>query len=294
MLTLKKITPYNLFVKWPKIIWRRLKEKIKNSRLRMLLFHNQPVILEDIYGIKSILYPWDTTPLEKLISRKIYREEIAAIKKLVRAGDIIFDVGANVGFISCFLAKIIGKNGKVYGFEPVAETFHELKENLAINRLENVLVYRLAIFNEKQSIMMNLFEQKYSSWNSLGKPKFKELSPTRQEEVPTETLDNFCQDNEIERINFLKIDAEGFDKYVLLGAEELLRGKKIEYLSFEISEIPLKGSGVKAKEIFDVLKSCGYQSYKFDLGQDKFVGPVDDSNEFLKNYYASYHDLAKL
>ena len=50
----------------------------------------------------------------------------------------------------------------------------------------------------------------------------------------------------------------------------------------------------KAKEIFDVLKSCGYQSYKFDLGQDKFVGPVDDSNEFLKNYYASYHDLAKL
>lgn len=260
----------------------------------MLLFYNQPVILEDIYGIKFILYPWDETALEKLTSRKIYHEEIAAMKKLVRAGDVVFDVGANVGFMSCFLAKTTGENGKVHSFEPVKETFFQLKENLAINRAENAKAHRLAIFNEKRKVIMNLFEQKYSGWNSLGKPKFKELAPMAQEEVMAETLDNFCQEQKIDKINFLKIDAEGFDKYVLLGARELLRGKKIEYLSFEISEIPLKGSGVKPKEIFDFLKTCGYESYAFDVNRNKFIGPVNDSGEFLKNYYASYNDLSKL
>jgi FkbM family methyltransferase len=294
MITLKKITAHNLFVKWPKIIIRRGKEKIKNSKFRMLLFYDKPIILVDIYGIKFILYPWDKTPLEKLISRRIYREEVMAMKKFILEGDIIFDIGANVGFLSCLLARLVGQTGKVYAFEPVKETFYQLKENLTINRLENVSTHRLAIFNEKQTIMMNLFEQKYSGWNSIGKPKFKELTPTAQEEVATETLDNFCEDNKIDKINFLKIDVEGFEKYVLLGAGELLKNKRIEYLSFEISEIPLKGSGVKPREVFDILKSYNYQSYEFDLKQNKFIGPIDDSHEFLKNYYASYHDLTSL
>ncbi len=294
MLTLKKITPHNLLVKWPKIIGRRIKEKIKNSRARMLLFYQRPVILTDSCGIKFVNYPWDKTPLEKLISRRIYQEEIAAMKKLIKPGDLIFDVGANVGFMSCFLAQLTGGNGQVYAFEPVRETFYQLKENLALNRAENVCPHRLAIFKDKKNITMNLFAQTNSGWNSLGKPRFKELAPISEEEAPADTLDNFCADNKIDKINFLKIDVEGFEKYVLLGARQLLQNKRIEYLAFEISEIPLKGSGVKPKEVFDILKSCSYQSYQFDRKQNKFEGPIDDSQEFLKNYYASYHDLTKL
>ncbi len=294
MLTLKKITPQNLFVKWPRIISRRGKEKIKNSRARMLLFTNQPVVLTDVYGLRFVNYPWDKTPLEKLTSRRIYAEEVAAIKKLVGAGDTVFDVGANVGFMSSLTGKIVGPAGRVFAFEPVQETFYQLKENLALNRSENVQAERLAIFNEKKTITMNLFAQTYSGWNSLGQPKFKELVPTASEQAPAETLDNFCAEHGIERINFLKIDVEGFEKYVLLGAQNLLRQKQVEYLSFEISAIPLKGSGVKAKEVFEILENCGYRSYQFDQKQNKFDGPVDDSEDFLKNYYASYHDLTKL
>ena len=68
---------------------------------------------------------------------------------------------------------------------------------------------------------------------------------------------------------------------------------KVDFLSFEISQIPLEGAHAKAGDIFKILEKYGYKSYRFDLNADKFVGPYDDSTEFYENYYASKKDLTK-
>ena len=77
-------------------------------------------------------------------------------------------------------------------------------------------------------VRMNLFEPQYSAWNTLGMPEMvtpqgNRVSPAKSVDVPSCTLDEFCRSEKIEKINFLKVDVEGFEKAVFQGAADLLR-----------------------------------------------------------------------
>ena len=74
----------------------------------------------------------------------------------------------------------------------------------------------------------------------------------------------------------------------------MLSQKKIKCFSFEISQIPLSGSNVAPKEIFDIINSHGYKVYKYERKNGKFVGPINISDDFYTNYYASLKDLTNV
>jgi len=118
--------------------------------------------------------------------------------------------------------------------------------------------------------------------------------PSSTENVHATTVDIFAQTESLEYLDFVKIDVEGFERDVLEGAESSLRDKRIKHLSFEISEIPLKGGNRTAQEVFDLLKACGYLTYEFDPSAKKFRGPIGGSEAFYQNYYASTHSLTEL
>jgi hypothetical protein len=91
---------------------------------------------------------------------------------------------------------------------------------------------------------------------------------------------------------FLRVDVEGFEKFVFRGAQQLLRNRRIDFICFEISQDPLKGAGVEAREVFTVLGDCGYSTYRFRWDGKGFDGPFDDSTDYWANYFASWRDLA--
>ncbi len=271
-----------------------LERYARNSIFSGIIFKNKPVILKDKYNMRFVLYPYAHEPLEKLISRRYLVGEYRAISKILKRGDVVIDIGANVGTHSVYMSKIVGNVGKIYAFEPVLDTSWELRENLALNRVENVEVVNAAAKDKDGAEKINIFPKDFSAWNSFGKPDTTESKPISEEIVKTFKLDTFASNRDIQSINFLKIDAEGSEKDILLGSKELLSSGKIDIISFEVSKIPMKGMGIAAKDIFDILKSFDYKIYEFDSRKGIFIGPIDDSNVEYENYYSSKKDLTKL
>jgi len=290
---IKKITPYNVFVKLPSILKNRIKEKIRGKFMRIFLFRNNPIILTDKYGTRFVLYPWDRTPIETLLTRQIFDIEFRALSKLVRKNSVVFDIGAHIGLHSVMFGRWSGTSGVVHAFEPVPQIYNLLRETIALNRMHHVTPHNLGFMNKASNMEMNIFEDTNSSWNSFGNPVFNGISAKKRIWVATDTIDNFCKRNNFKKINFMKVDVEGFEKKVFEGAQHMLKNGLIDCLSFEISQIPLSGNNAKAKEIFDVLSSFGYKAYRFNPSTDRFEGPYEDSKEFHENYYASRRDLTK-
>lgn len=271
-----------------------LERYARNSIFSGLIYKNKPVILTDKYGMRFVIYPYAHEPLEKLISRRYLVGEYRAISKILKEGDVVIDIGANIGTHSVYMSKIVGNMGKIYAFEPVLDTSWELRENLALNRVDNVHVVNAAIKDGDGVEKINIFPKDFSAWNSFGKPDTQESTPISSEMVTTYKLDTFVNKENINHIDFLKIDAEGSEKDILLGSKDTLSSGKIDVLSFEVSKIPMKGMGVSTKDIFDILKSFDYKIYEFDSRKNIFIGPIDDSNVEYENYYASRRDLTKI
>lgn len=280
-------------------MWHELVGRRRIARNRRAMLRKLPVVMQDTYGFRFILYPWDLPSWEQLVQRAHDKADLQAISMLVQKGDVVFDVGAHVGEYSVYLSRLCGEEGRVFAFEPVAETYWMLRETLVLNRCENVHPVQKAMCDKVGSAEMHLFEPRFSAWNSLGKPSMlspegRRLSPRESLAVSTETMDHFCSIEQIEHIDFLKIDVEGFEKLVFLGSSRMLRARHIDYICFEISQDPLKGAGLTSRDVFDVLREYEYLAYSFDEPSSRFLGPIEDTSEEWRNFYASWRDLSEI
>ena len=270
---------------------RQRPSKRQRSLARHFAGGGEPVVLTDRNNMRFVLYPWELDSVDELLSKSFYEPDFRAIGRLLRPGDTAVDVGANIGSHSIMMSRRVGPGGRVVAFEPVPATAWLMRENLALNNIDNVEVSTAAVSDTPGTLEMNLYDQRYSAWNSFGHADFDGIVPVGTATVAVETLDDAMRARSIERIQFLKIDVEGFEIDVLRGARGLLAAGAVECLSFEISEVPLKASGHTAREVFAFLESLGFGSYKFAEESDAFVGPFEDSQDFYVNFYASRQDL---
>ncbi|MEH2420602.1 MAG: FkbM family methyltransferase [Nostoc sp.] len=214
------------------------------------------------------------------------------VSKLVQYGMLVFDIGANVGDYSILFSKLVGHSGKVYSFEPTLSTFNKLKERFFKLKCNNVYSFKNAVYSDNKQIEFNEFPESFSAWNSIGKPQMLDPEGSGQyvpiistEIVEAITLDYFCKKNNILKINYLKIDVEGAESDVLLGAIDLLKNKAISFIQFEISQKMLEGLNRSAKSTFDILIEHGYECHRINKNGDIGEG-VTNSNSFYENYIA--------
>jgi FkbM family methyltransferase len=278
--------------------YRAWSEGRREARERHAALERAAVVLEDDYHVRFVLYPWDRPRMLQFIHRSLDSAEVRAISRLVQAGNVTFDVGANVGKYSVLLSRQCGAGGHVWAFEPVPDTCWRLRETLALNRCENVTSIQAAVCDKDGETRMNVFDPEYSEWNTMGMPAMvtpegNRVSPTKSVAVPSCTLDEFCRTEKIDRINFLKVDVEGFERTVFAGATRLLRERRVDTLCFEISKEPLKGAGISSRSVFEALETLGYLAYRFDETNGRFHGPVHDSSEYWANFYASWRNLSE-
>jgi len=273
--------------------------KVREYGDRRRALRSDTIVVKDIYGTRFVLYPFDRPNLAALVRHPHDVVEFRAIRSLVGTGHIAFDVGANIGVYSVLLSRLCGSTGRVWAIEPVPDTYWRLRETLALNRCENVTPVQSAVCDVTGVVRMSLFGPQFAEWNTLGTPKMtgpdgKLVSPSQSVEVPSWTLDEFCETQRIERINFLKVDVEGFELSVFRGAERLLQERRVDYICFEISQEPLKGAGVESGKVFEALETLGYLAYRFDGTTGAFHGPVRDTAECWTNFFASWKDLSKI
>jgi len=214
------------------------------------------------------------------------------VRRLVKEGMEVFDVGAHVGKYTTLFSLLVGSKGRIHSFEPTKISFEKLTLVVKEFACQNVVLLNKAVYSKNCKVILHEFPEEYSAWNSLGLPQMgdprnpKQLVPIKRSvEVEAITLDSFCQQSNIDKIDYFKLDVEGSELQVLVGASNLFENKSVSYLQFEISRKMLQGLNTKAKFIFDFLGSKGYECHC--IGVNGSIGAkISNSNSFYENYIA--------
>lgn len=198
--------------------------------------------------------------------------EYALLDYIIKPNDIVFDVGANVGEHTLHALKL-NRNVSTYSFEPIEDVFRLLEINLndfknssmRTSNNNSATTYNIGFYHTAivkkifYAINCNLLSSIYDRSNNADiKAAGIEYA---QIDVVLDTIDNFCQKNKIKMINFLKIDVEGAEFDVLLGASEMLSNKTIENIQFEYGKTYLD-SKYTLQQVFKYLDNFGYFLYK--------------------------------
>jgi len=163
------------------------------------------------------------------------------ISKFCNLGSIVMDIGANMGEWSLHMAKMVGGNGRVFCFEPIPSMVQALEKTIAINNFSQVSISECAISNKtghsQFSIPFDKDNQAIPYWSRLvlgeefATPKWidnpwAKVATTKTIEVQTTTLDRFTSEKSITKLDFIKIDVEGHEKYVIEGGQKTLKTLK--------------------------------------------------------------------
>ena len=152
------------------------------------------------------------------IENTLLRNSIHLLNKHKRVKDdaVILDVGANFGFLSLVWANAISQNGKVIAFEPNISVHNSLKKSIRANNLESTIQLKnLAVGNKDGSIELFLS----STTSNIMEGGMQENNKTTIEMV---SLDSFSKRNDIVRCDLIKIDVDGIELDILMGANEFV------------------------------------------------------------------------
>jgi FkbM family methyltransferase len=196
----------------------------------------------------------------------------------LREGMVVADVGAYVGELTLFFSRFCGPQGHVHAFEARSVSFNCLQALCALARYKNITANHVALFNEEGRVRLRVYDEDHSSWCTLADRPLHEygidVSPVGSEEVTATTLDDYCAERRVSRIDLLKIDVEGAEYDVLRGAQGLLEGKAIRCCVFEFGQTTLD-MGVQPDEIRGYLDSCGYRVRNLIRKDSLFPGGDD-------------------
>ena len=200
----------------------------------------------------------------ELCSRMNYETENLDFIDQIKAGEVLFDLGACEGRFSIYAAL---KGIKCHSFEPEKNNYSAFLENLQVNTLgqEIVKTYKLAIGEENKKGKLNIGQP----WAG-GHQKVVQQVETREdlkfdfkdvEEIEVVSLDQFIEDNNIEHPDYLKVDIDGSEVSFLQGAQKTLRNKKLKKVIFELETndknfdliiLNLKKNGLEEEQRFGV------------------------------------------
>jgi FkbM family methyltransferase len=215
-----------LFHKFSEVAEIVQSRKIKNWPVWILDYFN-------FYKNKSIIYFFKngqkirvrSGSIDKMIVKEIFIDNCYIPQGFeIQKGDTVVDIGAHIGVFSVFASKFASK---IYSFEPSDENFKVLKENIAINNINNVVIpFNLAVSDNTGERVLFV-----SPNNSAGHSFYAHESLHKNKEiiVSTVSLEDFVTSNNISVIDFLKIDCEGGEYNILLecSAKVLSIVKKI-------------------------------------------------------------------
>lgn len=227
----------------------------------------------EVQGSKMFLDPGDSLDLS---INGVYGElDTKIVREQIKEGDIVVDVGANIGYYTLIFAQLVGKSGKVIAFEPEPKNFEILKKNIAINNYDNVIVEQKIVSEKCGSMKL------YVSDSDIVGHRIQQMGDLEHfVEVESVTLDDYMKKlNLDEKVNFIKIDVEGAEPNVLEGSKEILEKNDHLKIFTEFNREVVKNYGTDPKKMIDLLYEKGFEIYLPNYKENKIN--LTNANELL-------------
>jgi len=207
---------------------------------------------------------------------------------VLRKGDIVLDIGANIGYYAIMESRLVGETGCVLAVEPSPKNFDLLNENIRLNSVRNIKTYNLAMGETNGKAEMYISNR--SNWSRLVD---KDLNDTINETVVLDisTVDEFIKDRPLP--TFVRMDVEGYEINILRGMKKWMTN---DNLTIFVEFHPHFMSHAECVECFDILKAAGFKLRKCLLNpcleQNFAVRFAYEKLEELDNYTGKVWEMS--
>jgi FkbM family methyltransferase len=206
--------------------------------------------------------------------------ETKIIKEEVKKGNTVLDVGANIGYYTLILAKQVGKEGKVFAFEPGPDNFALLKKNIHLNNYTNVILEQVGVTNKTGGTCFKS-DRVYDS--SVGRGLIN---------IKTIQLDDYFKDYQ-GNIDLIKMDIEGSEGNAIKGMSNILQKNENIKMITEFWPSGLEAVGTSPEEYLKMLLEYGFKIYNINEEKEEIesiniaslLGQYNPKNKKLTNLY---------
>jgi len=219
-----------------------------------------------------------------LLNHGVYEaRELQILREIARHAQIVFDVGANVGWYTLYMARAIARRGgHLYAFEPIPKTFETLKYNVLLNALQSCTTLSPLGLGETAADVEFFVPSVTGSVAASQRPLFEDQT---NERVPARIvrLDDFVSERALKRLDLLKCDIEGGELLMLKGGLDTIRRFR-PVLFLELLRKWSKAYGYHPNDVITLLKREGYLSYAISERGLETISEIDDdcvSTNFL-------------
>jgi FkbM family methyltransferase len=188
--------------------------------------------------------------------------EIELLKKHIKPGQTILDIGANIGFYADILSQLVGPDGKIHCFEPDATNYGYLEK--ATKKLSNVIINNNAVGPKTETIKI------YTSKNlNVDHRTYKPDDYDEEIEIQAVSIDDYLGINN--KIDFIKIDIQGFEMQAMKGMTFTLNANPDLKMISEFWPYGLRKAGSSLTEYFSFFKDKGFNVYLLEKNTLKLL-----------------------
>ena len=205
--------------------------------------------------------------ISKVVDHFLYwnlvTDDYASILEKIKKANIIFDIGANIGSTSLYFSKL-NPQAKIHSFEPNGKTFNRLLENIQLNNCSIISTHNLGFGEAKREVKLYEVDEHNPGMNRIL-PENTNFPFTI---IKIDTIDDFCRLNTIDKIDFIKIDVEGYEYSVLAGGINIIKNSK-PLIFLELDDNNLRDNKRSAKELILLLEEMNYKEIqRADTGEE--------------------------
>ena len=180
---------------------------------------------------------------------------LESLLDVLEGGDVVYDIGSNIGQYTVVLAKVVGENGQVVAFEPQRDSYDALVANVKLNGLEKVQAYRVALGEDNRAGEL-LVEGTMNRHSKISDTPDTEVGG-HLEQVDVVRGDDFVVRENLPLPRAVKVDVEGYEYYVLRGLQQTSAHPSCELLVCEIHHGRLP-QGVSVEDFPNLVTSLGF------------------------------------
>jgi len=216
----------------------------------------------DVWAGKMFLHPNDGL---RLSIRGVYDERDAMIvKNNIKKDEIVIDLGAHIGYYSLMMAKLVGRDGKVFAFEPELRNLELLRKNIEINSYSNITIVPKAVSDVDGECSLFIGQESFGA-NKIFKPKKTDTQKFEESKTKTVRLDDYFKElGFLKKISFIKMDIEGSEICALQGMKNILESNQNLKIFTEINKNALEDNNSDFREMLDLLENYNFEFYISD------------------------------